>query len=270
MNKADLDQLVQETFPDYPSIFWTAVDTPIYIHTETDQASKQDYVIFEFMDRQVVWLNYEVGGGRSANVLVPFHPGGDSNVRSISKRFLSFLASRSDFPFTEIANMSRRKGEGILGQPIYRVGRTARHVSVFQKSPSPKTFTDNYWKALAFNREGLNSHSPYHQYLSYWKILELAFDRTEKDMKAYMSNMLERTPDLARQWERSLDDSRINKMGLLFDLRNRCAHVLGTSSRRTHPIEDPDDPQVFSSVGTAMVVVKHATNILIQDPTAFK
>ncbi len=254
----NLNELVRNTYPQTEYLHWFCIDTPIYITTKEKNRNGsvdfqiEEYVLFNFLDTEIIWLNTEIGvkGGRSATVIVPC-TADSSTAYKTGKKFLSYLATKSNMRFIELLARTPQKIGKSCVQYVYKTGCAPRHKDDFASSIDPIKYSEKYWVALAFNREAINSNSVYHKFLSYWKILEIALEHENK-IKRYV--------------EERLGKGKYNK---LFVCRNKSAHILLKNSKKLSTLENPDDPEAYGEVQRNMSNIIKLTSTLISNYSDF-
>ena len=225
-----------------------AVDSGLLIGSE-----EETYIEFEGMP--IRWIN----GTAERNAVVSM-PVKDINTHDEEdeklNRFMSLLVWEHKQPI--------RKLWGVGGSrrpfPTAYSPRMAGGIQInrdFLDYTSGKTFASNQWLALALFREAKNSGSQFYSFLSYYKILELAFPKRE-DLRNWINNV---APNLTWEKDRLQEIARGTP-----DLESyfRQEHVNAIKHIWKKPIANPDDPKEQTKIMSDIYVLQDLARLAIE------
>jgi hypothetical protein len=109
-------------------------------------------------------------------VSVVMDPGDEVEVASALQRFLSAIAFRYAQPVEDVHHGATGDSDPFNGAGT-RVLRSFAATQVVDAPIEVVVVQDEaLWRALAFNREGVNAASPIYKCLCFWNVLDAAFD----------------------------------------------------------------------------------------------
>ncbi len=127
-----------------------------------------------------------------------------------------------------------------------------------QKNPD---YSDKEWLALALYKEGVNSESDSYSFLSFYKVIELAFDDDEQKMNGWVNENINKF--VSEEW---LSKNQ-NAAAYLKDReRHAVAHVgkAGVLRHTGYSSVNPDDSSDLNRIRSSKSIVQRLAQDLIQ------
>jgi hypothetical protein len=218
----------QATFLRFTRSYEVSLDTDLYIGPDKDY-------YFDFEDRTVRWVN---GTNFMRPVLtVPCdeeYPEG----QAIAKRFLSVLVKETGMPIVELFSVGvPRRYDPTIVSPRTNGGLQLEGQGLITDDTA--TYSPTRWTALGLYQEGVNAKSPYYAFLSFYKIIELAFNRNANQIKTFINtNIAPLTSRMGSNWmQETLANGKTAYNHLYGSRRCAVAHISATGQ----PIIDPNN-----------------------------
>lgn len=136
----------------------------------------EDEVYLSFEGRTFRWMNGTPECRATVTVGCNDDPTTTRQAEQAVDRFLSFLVWQHHIPITKLWGAGGpRRSLPIAWEPRMSGGTRIEPENAVSGYRQP--FSPRRWLALALYREGLTSRSVFYEFLSFWKILELAIPR---------------------------------------------------------------------------------------------
>ena len=224
---------------------WAAFDTSLII------GSKQPFYEFKIFERRILWINTVIGDSPSkclAPRIVfkcsPKNPDGIKLTNQIASLFCYLTRGTA---IAVVTCMGAGNLENIAMQPPqgrpYGLAYPQKEFSTILVNENPKEYSANKWVALAHYRQAVTSNTPYYEYLSYWKIIELRFDNNTESIKSYLGKFFEHHSQKVKE----VSGSCQNPIANLWATRGKVAHFAQLSNK-DYIIQNPDDPDTYIDV----------------------
>lgn len=240
-----------EAFKGFPLQYEVALDTDLYLGDDKD-------VYFDFEDRKIRWIN----GTRTLapRIVVPSKSADFSDGILISKKFLSALVREAKTPIKEITNVGTPKRiVPILKQPrvMGGLGIDPRYLLTDDTSK----YSDKKWTALAYYKDGVNSNNEFYSFLSFYKLLQLAFDNDDRKVMDWINKNID--PVLASfdpKWKAEVLKPNMLPGNYLYGVgRNAAAHIEFEKGKTVNP----DKPEDYIRVRRDLPIIRElATKVL--------
>lgn len=247
---SDLDKL-KDAFKGYALQFEVALETDLYLGDSNE-------VYFEFLDRKIRWIN----GTQTISpmLIIPCKKGDFSDGIEISKKFLSALIEEVQTPIIEITNVgSPTKLAPLLRQP--RVSGGISFDSEYLITEDVSKYTDKKWIGLSYYKDGINANSKFYSFLSFYKLIQLAFDNdNDKVIKWINSNTQYINDRIDSNWlMENLTPGQLLGNYLYGVGRTAAAHI----QYKKGQIVNPDNPEDYMRVQRDLPIIRgFATKVL--------
>lgn len=239
----------ERRFIGYPGQLEFAIDTTINFGNEEE-------VWFEFEGLPVRWVNQT--DFTSTLVIIPVKDRNDDlGEYKVVLKFLSRMAYETRAPLRIISTVgAASRFAPILHQPRKRLGVTVypdiRYFNL-HSTGNPKLDL-----AYALYREGVNSHSVYYAFLSFYKIIQLALDEDGARITEWINANLNHASIRSQRVE-AIRSEHGDVVPYLFS-SGRCAiaHV------SKDPVANPDDPQDETRLRQDLDLVRGLAHLVIE------
>jgi methylamine utilization protein MauJ len=246
----DLEAQWQQTFGHFAGQFEFVVESELRFGNDPERW-------FEFRGRKLRWINRT--DQEESVLIVPVEDRSNPDPEhSLALRFLSVLAfatgrsittqfaSVTSVHFIPSIHQSRRRGAALY--------RADFDPFVHGEDSEDLDF------ALSLYREGLSSGSIYYSFLSFYKVVQLAFGET-KESAAWVNENVRRLGGEVREW---LEQEGIPEDQIADHLWNsgRCA-IAHVSGRPGKPVVNPDDPSDWLRISLSVPVVRGLARLAI-------
>jgi len=233
----------------YPYQVEFAVDTPVILLGD-------DVHLFDWQGTPVRWINQTAN--RHASLTIPCR-----NPNDMTPGFRTGMEFLGAFSF--VTKQSARVVTWIGSGPA---GGTA----LVQSKRNPGAIGLNvdiseYWKldgrkrnlGLAFFREGMSSGSIYYSFLSFWKVIQLAFNEEGKSIKRWVTENIVsvRDPHVQRRVKEISDDGKDLGRYLWESCRCAIAHA------SVDPVVDPDDLVDYKRIQHDLSIAAELARLII-------
>lgn len=228
------EQKWKEVFARYPGQLEFAIDTPL-------RFGDAEEVWFNFRGRMLRWINQTEN--RLAVLIIPVTDrNNDKEEYELAMRFLSRLAFEADMPIGVITSVGcPTRFPPMIHQPK-RMGGIVYPADYKLKSSEASSTKEDL--AYAFYKEGLSSSSVYYSFLSFYKVIQLAFDEKDKDIKNWINSNLDpnnlRYPGVIQRIRELQNQGKNVAVHLLSSGRIAIAHAKPKGIRAVDP-DNPDD-----------------------------
>jgi len=242
----------REKFAKYPGQLEFAIDT----HLRFDDVEE---VWFDFRGKILRWINQTEN--RHAILIIPVsNRNSDKEEYELAMRFLSRLAFDTDIPMNVITSVGcQARFYPMLHQPK-RMGGIVYPSDYNINIKHLESSSDKQDLAYAFYKEGLNSSSVYYSFLSFYKIIQLAFGENANNITNWINNNLDKIgyPGTSERIK-EIKNEKGNVVDYLFH-SGRCAiaHV------KNDPIADPDNPKDCLRLTKDLPIVKGLSHYAIE------
>jgi len=244
------ERKVKEQFSKYPAQVEFALDTHL-------RFGDVDEVSFNFRDRTIRWINQTEN--RLTTLIVPvINPNDYKEERELAMRFLSHLAFDTDIPINVITSVGGpMRFYPLLRQPK-RLGGIMYPADYNLRIS--ESFSNKQDLAYALYKEGLSSSSVYYSFLSFYKIIQLAFSENAERIRSWINNNLDKIRyPLVSERIKEIKNEHEDIVDYLFK-SGRCAiaHV------KNDPIVDPDKPEDKLRLNKDLAIVKGLSRYTIE------
>jgi hypothetical protein len=239
-------------FGKYPGQLEFAIDTPL-------RFGEVEEIWFDYGGKTLRWINQTEN--RHALLIVPvLNRNNDMDEYKLAMRFLSYLTFNTDIPINVINFIGcHSRYYPMLHQPKIIGGiEYPCDYNIHIKYPEFTSYKQNL--AYAFYKEGLSSSSIYYSFLSYYKIIQLAFNEDKNKIISWVNNNIDKI-----RYPKSLDrikEIKIANCDLADYLYKSCrcaiAHV------KNKPIVDPDNPEDTIRLKKDLPIVKELARYAIK------
>lgn len=241
-----------EAFKGFPVQYNIALETDLYLGDDPE-------VYFDFEGRKIRWLNgtkfvYPI-------LVVPSKSEECKDAIEISKRFLSLLVKEAQIPIVAKSNASSvSRIRPILKYPksIGGLGLDPKYLLTDDISQ----FSKDKWYGLAFYKEGVNSNSIYYSFLSFYKVIELAFKRKDKDVFSWIDNNIDKAIErVSTSW----------KTEVLLNNKKASSHLYGSDrcaiahiSNKKGAISSPDNADDHMRVQKDLPIIRQLAEMIFE------
>ena len=224
----------KEEFAKYPGQLEFAVDTHL-------RFGDVEEVWFDFRGKVLRWIN-QTENRHAILIVAVSNRNNDKEEYELAMRFLSRLAFDTDMPINVITSVGcQARFYPMLHQPK-RMGGIV-YPSEYHMKQS-ESFSDKEDLAYAFYKEGLSSSSVYYSFLSFYKVIQLAFNENDAQIKNWINNNLDpnklRYPGVIERVKELQDQGKNVAVHLLSSGRVAIAHAKPRGIRAADP-DNPDD-----------------------------
>jgi hypothetical protein len=251
----------ERAFEGFPYKLQVALKTGL-VFVETPIGSEDpEEVIFEFSGRVIIWVN----GNKFVypTLIVPCAEENLADGLELSHKFISLLVKESGTAIVEIFNIGTpARGLTRITQPrtLSSLGLQHRYV----QSALRENLSNDQWVAYAFFKEGVNADSDFYAFLSFYKIIELAFrgDKAKVDdwIDNNIDNILGRVG--ASNWKQEISTQGIVASFYLRNAgRNAIAHF--QNDRRGVPT-NPDNSEDLRNINRDLPVIRALANEIFE------
>jgi hypothetical protein len=217
----------EKEFEHFPRQLEFALDTYLRFGTVEE-------VWFRFRGVTLRWIN-QTENLHTILIVPQIHGNNFEREYELAMRFLSYLAFETNSRISVITSIgvARRFAPG-LRQPK-RAGVTLYPDNYAREERQPSGRKD---LALAFYREGLSGGSVYYSFLSFYKVIQLAFNEDANRISEWIKgNLFEIREPQVKEWAATVERESGDIVGYLFK-SGRCA----IAHTKNEPVVDPDDP----------------------------
>jgi hypothetical protein len=214
---------------------------------------------FNFRGNIIRWVNGTVYSLPVVVIPCRGRPGGEAEYK-VALEFLSLLAFNKDLPIKVLYSC----GGPLSYQPLAcqpRTGEANILTGADQTLWSKKDFISQK-ENLAFGlyREGLSGGSVYYSFLSYYKIIQLAFNENGKLITVWINQSLTQLQNpFALKRVSEIKGLRGDVVSYLFeDGRCAIAHV------KNKPIANPNEPSDLSRLSSDLDLIKELARLAIK------
>jgi len=249
-----LEQKWKESFARYQRQLEFAIDTPLTF-------GEVEEVWFNFKGRTLRWINQTEN--RHAVLIIPVTDrNNDKEEYELAMRFLSRLAFDVDIPINIITSVGcPTRFVPMLHQPK-RAGGIV--YSAEYKLKLPESSSNKEDLAYAFYKEGLSSSSVYYSFLSFYKVIQLAFDENDSNIKKWVNSNLDhnklRHPGAIERIRELQSQGKDVAVHLLSSGRIAIAHA----KPRGIQAADPDNPDHRRRLTKDLSIVKRLARYVIE------
>ncbi len=247
---SDLEKL-KEAFQGYALQFEVALETDLYLGDSNE-------VYFEFLDRKIRWIN----GTRTISpmIIIPCKKGDFSDGIELAKKFLSALIEEVQVPIVEVTNVgSPTKLAPLLRQP--RVMGDLGFDPEYLITEDVSKYSDKKWIGLAYYKDGINSNNKFYSFLSFYKLIQLAFDNdNDKVIQWINSNAQYINERVDSNWAKEVLKPGQLLGNYLYGIgRNAAAHI----QYKKGQVVNPDSPEDYMRIQKDLPIIRGlATKIL--------
>jgi hypothetical protein len=242
----------REEFAKYPGQLEFAIDTHL-------RFGDVEEVWFDFRRKKLRWINQTEN--RHTILIIPASNRNNYNEEyELAMRFLSRLAFDTDIPINVITSVGcQARFYPMLHQPK-RMSGIVYPSDYNNYIKHPESSSNKQDLAYAFYKEGLSSSSVYYSFLSFYKIIQLAFGENASKITNWINNNLDkiRYPG-ASERIKEIKNGKGNVVDYLFH-SGRCAiaHV------KNDPIVDPDNSEDRYRLSKDLPIVKGLARYAIE------
>lgn len=223
-----------------------------------------DEVSFNFRDMTIRWVNQTEN--RHTILILPItNPNDYKEERELAMRFLSRLAFDTNIPINVITSY----GGPVRFYPMLRQPKRLGGIMypADYKLRTAESFSNKQDLAHALYKEGLSSSSVYYSFLSFYKVIQLAFGENRERISIWINDNLDKIsyPPVSERIKEIINENF--DIGDYLYISGRCAiaHV-------SHdPIIDPDKPENKLRLNKDLNIVKglarHAIESGLFNPT---
>lgn len=249
---SDLDKM-KEAFKGYALQFEVALETDLYLGDSNE-------VYFDFLDRKVRWIN----GTQTISpmLVIPCKKGDFSDGIEIAKKFLSALVEEVQTPIVEITNVgSPTKLAPLLRQP--RVSGGAGFDPEYLITEDVNKYTDKKWIGLAYYKDGINSNNNFYSFLSFYKLIQLAFDNDDKKTMRWINDNAQYITDrIDSKWLVEVMKPGQKPGNYLYGVgRTAAAHI----EYKKGQFVNPDSPDDYMRVQQDLPIIRGLATKVLND-----
>lgn len=245
----------REEFAKYPGQLEFAIDTDLRFGDVEERW-------FNFKGKTLRWINQTEN--RHTILIVPVsNRNDDKDDYELAMRFLSHLAFDTDISMNVITSVGcQARFYPVLHQPK-RMGGIVHSSNYHPHGMDMKhseSFSDKQNLAYAFYKEGLSSSSVYYSFLSFYKIIQLAFGENASKITNWINNNLDKIRyPMASERIKEIKNEKGDIVSYLFH-SGRCAiaHV------KNKPVVDPDNPEDRRRLNKDLPIVKGLARYAIE------
>lgn len=244
----DLEAQWQQVFGNYAGQFEFAVESELRFGEAPERW-------FEFRGRNLRWINRT--DQEESVLIVPVENWSDPDPEHrLALRFLSALAFATGHSITtRFAVITRSHFI-----PSIRHSRR-RGAALYKADFDPFVHgvdSENLDLPLALYREGLSSGSVYYSFLSFYKVVQLAFEEQGGKIRTWVNENVRRLGAEVAEW---LREERISEDTIADHLWESCRCAIAHVSRE--PVVDPDNPSDWRRISLGVPVVRGLARLAI-------
>lgn len=240
--KTDVEKF-NEAFKGYGTQYELALQTDLYLGEETD-------VYFEFEDRKIRWIN----GTRFVlpTLVIPCNDSDYKDARTIAKKFLSVVVKEAHIAVVELFSA----GGKVQFNPLIRQPRAMGGLGIDPRYLIPQDvqdYSNKKWIGLALYKEGANSQSIYYSFLSFYKILELAFKGDTTKVMDWIDANIDKATRFKPEWKNdALKPNQKAGKYLYGSCRCAVAHIESEKGKTNNP----DDLEDFARIQRDLPIMR--------------
>lgn len=233
--------------------------------------SDEPFHHLDLFNRKILWIN-QVANREHGNVVfaaravIPCKSADDFDGVLVMNKLATLLCYITHGqPTNPITWAGTGFAAAIVGQPRrLQGGMLYSHdqIDSLLSAMQPDKLSNEKWIALAHFRQGIAAQTPYFEFLSHWKILELRFNNDRPSIKSYVNSFLSQHPELTNKLH---DPQTADAEDLLRRTRNSSAHFALFDKAAGDKVQNPDDPNIYLPANADAGVLREIVEELLKD-----
>lgn len=233
----EINSNTKSIFENYPYKLIIALKTGVVMVEEPLGDKEITEAPFQFFGRTIIWQN----GNKFVypNLIVPCVKEDMTDGMEIAHKFISLIVKQAGQPIVKITSIGLpASGTAGITQPrtFSSLGLQRRYV----QTDLQENLSNNQWVAYALYKEGVNADSDFYAFLSFYKIVELAFKGRGGKISSWIDSNIDKiTQSTDAKWKQEVLQKGETASAHLYT-SDRCAIAHFQDDTRGVPT-NPDD-----------------------------